>query len=190
MRKRLGSNTEISIREAGPGDAAAIATIHEAAVRGPTVGACYDHAQIEAWAQPHAAPQLAERIAARRFFIAAAQGQPIAYAQLDLEAATIRSVYVLPAFARQGVGRRLTQTVFWTARAAGLERLQLDSSLNAVAFYESLGFRRLDEVDHELRSGVALRCVRMERSLGGPMSDPVSDPTRIAHLADHPEAAP
>ncbi len=171
LLKRLGAagaegkGTEISLREAGTSDAAAIAAIHEAAVRGAAAGAHYGKAQIDAWAQPHALSRLRQQIGSRRFLVAAAGDQLIAYAQLDLQAAVIRSVYVLPSFARKGVGRRLTQTLIEAARDAGLERLEIDSSLNAVPFYEALGFRRLEEVDHELRGGVALRCVRMEKLL-------------------------
>ena len=170
------SGMKITIRSAGPDDAAAIATIHEAAVRGATVEACYGQAQIDAWARPRDSSRLREQLSSRLFFIAAAQGQPIGYAQLDPKAATVRSVYVLPSLVRQGVGRRLVQTMLQVAREAGVARLQLDSSLNAVSFYESLGFRRLDEVDHELRSGAVLRCVRMERPLGDPESDLGSAP--------------
>jgi N-acetylglutamate synthase-like GNAT family acetyltransferase len=161
----LEQGARISIRGAGPADAAAIATIHEAAVRGATVAVHYSDAQIDAWAQPGTVSRLQEQIESRRFFVAMADGQPIAYAQLDLKAAVIRSIYVLPSFARRSVGRRLAQTMFEAARDAGLEQLQIDASLNAVPFYETLGFRRLEDVDHELRSGVALRCMHMARQL-------------------------
>ena len=156
----------ISIRAAGPSDAEVIATIHEAAVRGATVALHYGGAQIEAWAQPRAVSRLQEQIGSRRFFIAQADERPVAYAQLDLAAAVIRSIYVLPPFARRGVGRRLTETMVEAARGQGLRQLELDASLNAAAFYETLGFRRTEEVDHELRSGVTLRCVRMVKLIG------------------------
>ena len=156
----------ISIRAAGPSDAEVIATIHETAVHGATVALHYGGGQIEAWAQPRTVSRLREQIGSRRFFMALAGERPVAYAQLDLAVAVIRSIYVLPSFASRGVGRRLAQTMIDAARDTGLERLQLDASLNAVAFYETLGFRRLEEVDHELRSGVTLRCVRMAKLLG------------------------
>ena len=165
----------ISIRAAGPAAAPAIATIHEAAVRGATVALHYSDAQIDAWAQPRTVSRLREQIDSRRFFIAQADERPIAYAQLDLAAAIIRSIYVLPSFASHGVGRRLADSMFEAVRGQGLRQLELDASLNAVAFYETLGFRRLEEVDHELRSGVALRCVRMVKSLGDDAGRPVGD---------------
>jgi N-acetylglutamate synthase-like GNAT family acetyltransferase len=165
----------ISIRAAGPADAPAIATIHEAAVRGATVALHYSDAQIDAWAQPRTVSRLREQIDSRRFFIAQADERPIAYAQLDLAAAIIRSIYVLPSFASHGVGRRLAESMFEAVRGQGLRQLELDASLNAVAFYETLGFRRLEEVDHELRSGVALRCVRMVKPLGDDAGRPVGD---------------
>ena len=66
----LGQEARISIRAAGPADAAAIAMIHEAAVRGATVAKHYGEAQIDAWAQPRTASRLREQIGSRRFFMA------------------------------------------------------------------------------------------------------------------------
>ena len=162
----LGQEARISIRAAGPAAAAAIAMIHEAAVRGATVAKHYGEAQIDAWAQPRTASRLREQIGSRRFFMALADERPIAYAQLDLAAAVIRSIYVLPPFASRGAGRRLAESLFEAARDQGLRQLELDASLNAVAFYETLGFRRVEEIDHELRGGVVLPCVRMVKALG------------------------
>jgi GNAT superfamily N-acetyltransferase len=177
----------VVIRVAVPDDAASIAAIHEAAVTGERGRGDYDDGQIDAWAHPWTLAQLRERIGARRFLIAESASKPVAYAQLDVDAAVIRSVYVTPRHRRQGVGRRLAQTLVEVARGAGLERLELASSLNAAPFYERLGFARLENVDHTLRSGVVMPCVRMAKEL--------SDESRttgatIAYLADHPEAIP
>jgi putative acetyltransferase len=156
---------EIAIRTASAADAAGIAMVHEAAVIGECGRGDYDDAQIEAWAHAQTPAELRERIGSRRFLIAESQSEPVGYAQLDVDAAIVRSIYVAPRYRRQGVGRRLGQAVFGAVRDAGLRRLELDSSLNAVPFYEALGFSRLGSVDHRLRSGVLMPCVRMAKQL-------------------------
>ena len=178
---------KIVIRTAVPADAASIAAIHEAAVHGER-GGDYDDEQIDAWAHPRTLAELRERIGSRRFFIAESPSEPVAYAQLDIDAAAIRSIYVAPHCRGRGVGRRLAHALFSTARDAGLERLELDSSLNAVPFYEALGCSRLGPVDHRLRDGVALPCVRMARRLAGESggSDSATPPRGPAPPASAP----
>ena len=158
----------IVVRAALPDDAADIAAIHAAAVNGERGRGDYDDRQIAAWAHPRAPAELRERIGARRFYVAEAAAEPVGYAQLDAGAGLVRSIYVVPGHARRGVGRRLADTVLAAARDAGLERVELDSSLNAVPFYEALGFARLGNVEHGLRDGVLLPCVRMTRRLDEP----------------------
>jgi GNAT superfamily N-acetyltransferase len=157
---------EITIRVAAPDDAARIAMVHHAAVQGERSLGDYDAEQLEAWAQSRPLTELRKRIAVRRFFVAESTTEPAGYAQLDVGNAVIRAIYVAPHYQRRGVGRRLAQAVFAAAREAGFEQLELDSSLNAVPFYETLGFARLGNVDHRLSNGVIMPCVRMTKSLG------------------------
>jgi len=156
---------EIVIRAAFPDDATTILALHEAAVRGERGAGRYDDAQIEAWARRHTPAEIRERIATRTFFIAERDTRAVAYAQLDVAAATVRSVYVAPQDSRKGVGRRLVEAMVATARASGLRELELDASLNAVPFYEALGFRTVGSHDHCVRGGPAMPCVHMARRL-------------------------
>lgn len=166
---------EIAIRVAGPNDVAGMAAVHETAVGGERGGGTYDDELIDAWAHALTLAELRERLAARRFFIAESPSEPIAYAQLDLDAASLRSLYVSPAYRRQGVGRRLAETAIEATRAAGLRRLELDSSFNAVSFYEALGSRRLGRIEHRLHNGVVMPCVRMAKELGTEAPVPTAD---------------
>jgi len=155
----------IVVRVAVPDDAADIATVHEATVNGERGGGDYDDRQIDAWAHSRPLPELRERIRTRQFFIAKIAAEPVGYAQLDVGAGVMRSLYVVPGHAHRGVGRRLTRALITAARDAGLARVELDSSLNAVPFYEALGFTRLGDVDHGLRAGIVMPCVRMGKRL-------------------------
>ena len=161
--RRAQMQDEIVIRAAVPEDAASIATVHEAAINGERGGGNYDDEQLNAWAHRHTVAEIRARIAIRTFFIAESPIEPVAYGQVDVAEAVMRSVYVSPRYSRRGVGRRLVQVMFKVAEDAGLRRLELDSSLNAVPFYEALGFTRLGSLDHHLTGGAAMACVRMAR---------------------------
>jgi len=160
--------TQIAIREAIPADAAGIAVIHEATVLAERGRGHYSDAQVDAWAQIRAPAELRGLMAKRRFFVACAAAGPVAYAQLDLETATLNSVYVHPDHQRSGLGRDLVQTAIAAARTAGLSRLEFDAALDSVSFYEALGFCPLGDLhEHEFRNGECMTCVRMGRGLDG-----------------------
>jgi ribosomal protein S18 acetylase RimI-like enzyme len=65
--------------------------------------------------------------------------------QLDGEvlSARIRRVWVHPDFAGQGLGRELVTLAEARARSAGAERYVVCASMNAIGFYEKLGFRAI-----------------------------------------------
>jgi len=155
----------VTIRAAVPDDAESIATIHADSVIGERGRGDYDDEQIDAWAHAHTPAQLRERIGPRLFFIAEGVAGPVGYAQLDVDEAIVRSIYVAADQQRGGLGMQLGRTVLAVAAETGLSALELDSSLNAVPFYERLGFERLGGVDHRFRNGTVMACVRMARKI-------------------------
>ncbi len=84
---------------------------------------------------------------------------------VDLESAILNAVYVIPSRLRDGIGSRLVAAIEADARAAGLRRLDLNATLGAVSFYESLGYVSDGPSLNELPSGVALPCAAMHKSL-------------------------
>jgi putative acetyltransferase len=157
----------IAVRRAVPDDATTVATVHVAAVSGERGRGDYGDAQLAAWAIAQRAETLRERIGPRLFLIAECQSEPIGYAQLDIAARVLRSVYVVPRWQRQGTGALLVRAVLAAARDASLDRIELDSSLNAVPFYEALGFEALGKVEHGLPGGALMTCVHMAQTLEG-----------------------
>jgi putative acetyltransferase len=77
----------------------------------------------------------------------------------------VQGLYVSPSAGRRGVGRQLLRTLEERARAFGLESLGLDSSLNAVAFYERAGFEALERLTKTISPGVERASVRMSKRL-------------------------
>ena len=74
-------------------------------------------------------------------------------------------VFVKPAIARRGVGRKLMKTVERSVHAAGRARLQLWSSLNAVGFYERLGYRAIKPARWPVGGEIEMEHLLMEKTL-------------------------
>ena len=77
----------------------------------------------------------------------------------------VRHFAVHPDWTRRGIGRAIFEFCERTARAAGVVAFECYSSLNAEKFYRALGFKRIGEMDIELKPSVALRAVLMRRDL-------------------------
>jgi putative acetyltransferase len=78
----------------------------------------------------------------------------------------LRACYVSPDAVRRGCGRRLVAEIELIARARGLVRLEVASSLNAEPFYTRLGYQARQRHDIVLRNGHRLAAVLMDKRLG------------------------
>lgn len=66
---------------------------------------------------------------------------------------------------RRGVGRALMARTFEEAAAAGVKRLEAQSTRTAVPFYAAMGFEALGEIAVPLRPGITFPAVAMARAL-------------------------
>ena len=66
--------------------------------------------------------------------------------------AWILNVYTYPEYRRQGIARRLMQTMIEWCRQAGFQAVSLHSSDDGRPLYESLGFKPTEEMKLVLRS--------------------------------------
>jgi len=176
---------EVTVREATPGDAEAVAAAHVAAVErfGPTA---YDDEQVAAWAErPDGAAPYRENARAddEVFVVADRAGEVVGFGHLRPPAAReapvpddgpgarsndegeVTAVYVHGDHASGGVGSALLAHLEAAARERGLDSLVLTASLNAVGFYERHGYERVREGVHETTGGVELEVVVMRRRL-------------------------
>lgn len=90
--------------------------------------------------------------------------------QLDplREPARIRAFFVHPAWARQGLGRRLFSECCAAAEAAGFRALALVATLPGEPLYRALGFEVTERFDLQLGDGVQVPVAHMTRALGDP----------------------
>ena len=66
---------------------------------------------------------------------------------------------------RRGVGRRLLNHCFDTARAAGVQRMECWATLTAERFYQAVGFQTVGPMDVSLEGGIRFPSLRMLRDL-------------------------
>ncbi|HET7322851.1 MAG TPA: GNAT family N-acetyltransferase [Halococcus sp.] len=121
-------------------------TLHTASVHafGPEK---YDTEQVRRWAKAdeRAPKDYTVDAANEHFTVAVRDGEVAGFGHLVLNAGEIHAIYVHPDHAHHGVGSALLAELEGYARGQGLTELALQSSLNAVGFYERAGYERIGE---------------------------------------------
>ena len=85
--------------------------------------------------------------------------------------ATVRSVFVEPLAAGQGIGRRIMSSVESFMRMECVRVAELGSTENGVAFYGNLGYRQLNAFHVDIGDGNSMRLIRMSKPLASANSD-------------------
>jgi GNAT superfamily N-acetyltransferase len=80
------------------------------------------------------------------------------------EVARIRAMFVEPAAARRGLGRRILEASEAGAMSAGFATFELMATLPGVPLYERCGYAAIERSDIELPDGVRLGVVLMRKS--------------------------
>lgn len=81
------------------------------------------------------------------------------------EAARIRAMYTAPAFARQGVGRRILELCEAAARAEGFTRAELGATAGGEPLYRACGYAEIERMEVPTPNGVMVPITRMGKLL-------------------------
>ena len=150
------------VRPATRADRAALPEVHMAAVEafGPDG---YSVEEVHEWAgtDERSPTDYAVDAAGEHFTVAVRAGEVAGFGHLVLDVEEVHAVYVHPDHARRGVGSALLAELEGYARGRKLQKLALQSSLNAVGFYERAGYERVGEGE----SPGGLVVVEMEKRL-------------------------
>jgi GNAT superfamily N-acetyltransferase len=81
------------------------------------------------------------------------------------DAAKIRAFFVLPNWARRGIGGMILDACENAARNAGFARLEMGATLSGVPFYRAKGYCEVENQEAVLGNGKVLPIVRMAKTL-------------------------
>lgn len=127
----------------------------------------YTPEQLAAWAPVDPdVTQWAERMRARRPFVAEERGRIVGYADLQ-PSGYIDHFYVSGAEASRGVGRTLMERIHARAKELRIAQLSADVSLTAEGFFARFGFRVVERKLAEVREA-RLPNARMVKDLAAP----------------------
>lgn len=159
------SDRMITIRRARQQDAGSLWSIQTQAIRAMG-GTHYSTEQIEAWAGGTTPEPERYRECIEQGAVVAedADGVVVGFARLIVDTGEVSAVYVHPSHTKCGIGKRLFEALEEEAQNAGLTELHVKASLNAVAFYERMGFI-FEREDIHYRCGTAIPCAIMSKCL-------------------------
>jgi putative acetyltransferase len=165
--------TPVRTRRAGPADAAAICDAHGDSIL-MVASADYPSDVIADWAASSSPERVTSQIAEGVPFFIAVQSLPhqedriLGFASHSTAGDGHHiAVYVRGTAARQGVGRAVYALAEAHARTQGATEIVVESATGAVPFWTTMGFESLGASEHQLRSGRAMACMRMRKTLSG-----------------------
>lgn len=156
------SRVVVSIRSATPQEAQRIHELHLSAVRAQ----CAQHYSpeiVEGWLENRSAQGYLRGIASGAIFVAEFESQIVGFG--EGAPGEVVAVFVDPAFLNRGIGSALLQHALRLAREQHQGSVRLESTLNAVGFYERFGFTQRNR-SVVRRNRVEVPIVVMERHAG------------------------
>ena len=163
----------INLRHATLSDAEELVRVHHAAVHGPEPSTFYTQNVLQSWASSptdeYRVNQLRQAIENRKELIVVVESAKTAgivgFGSIIPSQKELRAVYVHPALGCQGVGSKILSNLEELALLHGVDKLNVDASLNAERFYSRHGYSVVERAGHQLSSGIIMDCVKMGKEL-------------------------
>ena len=156
----------IEIRKACAADAAAAWDIRNGSILSQCTGR-YPAESLAIWTDGAITEEFTEFVV-ERVYVAAVGDEVVATGMIDLDTGRLDAIHVRPDMMRRGIGRQMLLFLEGLARAAGVTKLTLDSTLNAAQFYRICGFVGEKIGIYKSPRGIALDCVPMTKVLESP----------------------
>jgi GNAT superfamily N-acetyltransferase len=152
-----------SLRRAVAADAPAMWALRAQAIR-ETCRSHYPSELLERWSSSPLPDTFPSRIESEYFIVGTVESRVAGFATLKVSSAEIEAVFVSPDAGRRGLGRALLANLEGAALAGGLHSLGLHSSLNAVPFYQAMGYTAISESTYTTSQGLEIACVHMRKA--------------------------
>lgn len=160
----------IHIREAQPKDASDLVKLHFRSVHGIEIGV-YSKEILDAWSPVPDKKRFSwmkSRIEDGNSLVLVAEigkAAVVGFSILSPETGFIFALYVSPDLGRKGIGRELLMATEKAAVNIGVNEIKLNSSLNAMAFYQYFGYRIIQPSKQSLGNGFEMDCYEMRKHL-------------------------
>jgi len=126
----------------------------------------YSSTELQSLLAQYPGKELYEKWLQERVLVVAEDGdQIVGFAQYFPPNNSIEAVHVLPSHIKKGVGKMLMAELEEIAKEQGAKKIMLDSSLNAVGFYDKCGYIKKQNIIFKCNDGVDLRVVNYEKVL-------------------------
>ncbi|HWB14244.1 MAG TPA: GNAT family N-acetyltransferase [Pirellulales bacterium] len=172
-------NTPVVCRKATPHERHAIWNVRTASIKA-LCKSHYGEETAEAWANVPPPDDFEDVIRSHDFLVAENDTVLVGFGFLNQRTATLEAIFVAPEFARRGIGTAVLAALEEIARGAGLSRLGLSASLNAVGFYAQAGYQAIEPTIWPHPAGFDLPCVAMAKDLSRPFPNPPAQTKREA----------
>lgn len=140
----------VTIREASQTDAGEMARIQTEALR-RRARDHYTDDQLRHLAPPDpdadAIPEAEFTDDTHHAIVAEETGDIVGWGSIHLDRQTLAATFVDPESVGSGIGRAIVDRLETVARDAGIEEITVPASVNAVGFYERLGYETQREID-------------------------------------------
>ncbi|WP_298772364.1 GNAT family N-acetyltransferase [uncultured Shewanella sp.] len=125
----------------------------------------YAAQKVSAWADSPMPKDFSHILVTLKAIVYEEKSKVLGFGFIDSDKQSLESVFVDPFHHGRGIGKILTLALQQQAIETGVQALSLSASLNAVPFYQSLGFIAQEPSFWLHPSGVKLECVPMSKCL-------------------------
>ncbi|WPO00910.1 GNAT family N-acetyltransferase [Pseudomonas sp. MUP55] len=153
----------LRIKRATPADADEAFEIRREAIRSQCIGA-YSAEQMALWTRGCASDGYSV-LMEKLFYIGWVNGEAVITGMLDLANNEIGALFVRSAFTGRGYGKAMLDHLEDVARQHAVAQVVLDSTLNAVSFYQACGYVGHEQAVYRSPAGLVLACVPMVKTL-------------------------
>ncbi|WP_306494916.1 GNAT family N-acetyltransferase [Pseudomonas sp. W4I3] len=153
----------LRIKRATPADADEAFEIRREAIRSQCIGA-YSAEQMALWTRGCASDGYSV-LMEKLFYIGWVNGEAVSTGMLDLANNEIGALFVRSAFTGRGYGKAMLDHLEAVARQHAVAQVVLDSTLNAVSFYQACGYVGREQAVYRSPAGLVLACVPMVKAL-------------------------
>ncbi|MCK5022088.1 MAG: GNAT family N-acetyltransferase [Candidatus Pacebacteria bacterium] len=154
---------DIKIRKAKEIDIEDIERIHKSCIQ-KTNAKIYDQKVIGEWIEPINFQNIKKQFESTKWFVLEKDNKIVGFAQIALDDDSIYQINIDTEYQKQGLGVLLYKFLEKEFKKNNTEKINLNSTLNAIDFYKQLGFKEIKPIKLKLKTQ-EVKMVKMEKLL-------------------------